>query len=178
MKKILVFFFILIFFTACEKKEQPTTTTKSSNQTTQKESLHTTYELREQNRTIKIMFSNNTFKIEGTKKVALLLFFTSWCPGCKAEMEELQKLHNKYGQKIDIIALQLDQNKSSAPFFISHNININNKIADRVYPLLHLPASKPIPVMILLQDGRYVIHYVGATPIEMVEMDIKKALGE
>ena len=171
-------FFILIFFTACEKEQRPTSTTKSSNQTTQKESPVRTYELTDQNRTIKITFGNNTFKIDGTKRVVLLLFFTSWCPGCKAEMEELQKLYDKYGQKIDIVALQLDQNTSSTPFFISHNIKINNQIADRVYPLLHLPASKPIPVMILLQDGRYVIHYVGATPIEMVEMDIKKALGE
>ena len=173
MKKFLLLFIILIFFTACEKKQQQTTHTPTTQ--VQKKIA---YDLMDQNKTIKVTFGDSSFQVDGVKRVSLLLFFASWCPGCRAEMEELDKLHKRYGQKIDIIALQLDDNKTQAPYFISHNIKINNQIADRVYTLLHLPASKPIPVMVLLKDGRYVIHYVGATPIEMVEMDLKKVLGE
>ena len=37
--------------------------------------------------------------------------------------------------------------------------------------------SYPIPLLVLLKDGEYYRHYVGAVPEEMIESDLLDALG-
>ena len=136
------------------------------------------YLLQDQNRTVEVTIDKDSIEINGTKKTVLVIFFTSWCPSCKAELQELRTIYPKYKEKLDIIGLQLDDKPVEAPFFISRNINANEAIAKAVYAKLHAPASMPIPLSLLLHNNEYVIHYVGAVPLEMIEIDIKKVLGE
>jgi hypothetical protein len=55
----------------------------------------------------------------------------------------------------------------------------NQKVAQTIASTLPgLEADFPIPLMAMYKDGVLVNFYVGATPEEMIESDIKKALGK
>jgi len=173
--KIALFLFILIFFTACEKtqKHENRAVEQPTKKTEKPERTH--FLLSDKNRTIELDLSGQNLSLKGTKDLVLVLFFTSWCPSCQAEMVEMEKLVKTYPD-LDIVGLQLDSEKRvEKSFFISHNIKTNEAIAKKVYSLIHAPASMPIPVTVLLKRNEYVIHYIGAVPIEMLEIDIKKA---
>jgi thiol-disulfide isomerase/thioredoxin len=163
-----IFFIFFLFFAACDKSEQ---------NPAPKITHYTLKGAGGQTRTITV--SPKNISIQGSdKKVTLMLFFSSTCPACQAELEELKKLYKKYGDRIDIIALQLGGEPVEMPFFVSHDIRKNHEIAKRAYPILQAPASMPIPLLVVLKDNKYLIHYIGAAPLEMLQIDIKKALGE
>ena len=170
-----LFLFILIFLTACEKtKTYKNQAVEQIAKKTEKPK-RTHFLLSDKNRTIELDFSGQNLSLKGTKDLVLVLFFTSWCPSCQAEMVEMEKLVKKYPD-LDIIGLQLDSEKKvEKGFFISHDIQTNEAIAKKIYSLIHAPASMPIPVTVLLKRNEYVIHYIGAVPVEMLEIDIKKA---
>ncbi len=87
---------------------------------------------------------------------------------------------------MDIIGIVLEPNaditsfrkKEDIPFLILNDYAMNEKFAKKVYDMVHAPASMPIPMSLLLKNGKYVIHYIGTAPSEMMEIDIQKALGE
>jgi len=177
--KIVLAILVGILFTACEK-ERPASTQPMQQQPAKpiQKPKKERIVLQDGNKTVTFTLDEKSVDVESDKEVVLLLFFTSWCPACKAEMEEFEKLHERYGDKIDIVALQLDDHPVKAPFFVSHDTKANQKIAKKVYSMLHIYGKMPVPVSLLLKKNRYVIHYVGAVPIEMVETDIKNTLGE
>ena len=46
-------------------------------------------------------------------KVTFITFWASWCPPCRMELPELQKLYNKYkGKGFQIIGINLDRDSS------------------------------------------------------------------
>lgn len=50
-------------------------------------------------------------KYKGTKPV-YLVFWATWCPNCKEEIPRLKELHKKYGDKIEILAINVGMNDS------------------------------------------------------------------
>jgi len=49
----------------------------------------------------------------------LINLWATWCPPCKEEMPSLELLHQKYGDKLDIVALSVDDNLAAVNEFIS-----------------------------------------------------------
>jgi len=48
-----------------------------------------------------------------SKKVTFITFWASWCPPCRMELPELQKLYNKYkGKGFQVIGINLDRDSS------------------------------------------------------------------
>lgn len=120
-------------------------------------------------------------------KVVLLNFFATWCPPCKAEIPHLNNLKNKYKNEFEVVALAMgEKNGKLTPkeklddFINEYKINYvvtnseeNFKIADI------LGGVQIIPTMYLFDTkGKIVQKYVGIVPEEMMESDIKKALGK
>lgn len=60
-------------------------------------------------------------------KFIVLNFWASWCPPCKAEMPDLQKLHNEFEENDDYVLLSVNltdgqrETKAKADKFISEN---------------------------------------------------------
>lgn len=51
----------------------------------------------------------------------LVNFWASWCPPCREEMPDLQKLHANNGDQIVILALNIGESSSTAADFMEKN---------------------------------------------------------
>jgi cytochrome c-type biogenesis protein len=47
-------------------------------------------------------------------KVVVLDMMATWCPGCRKAMSELKKVHDKYGDSIEMISVDIDLTESAA----------------------------------------------------------------
>jgi len=132
--------------------------------------------------TIEVTKKGWVFK-EYPNKVVLLNFFATWCPPCKAEIPHLNNLSKKYKDDFVVIAILVEKDKE--------NSEINNFIKnhDIQYPVTNSPANfnlagavggvSSIPAMFMFnKDGLVVKDYVGAVQEEILDSDIKKALGK
>ncbi|DAB36419.1 MULTISPECIES: TlpA disulfide reductase family protein [Sulfurospirillum] len=122
------------------------------------------------------------FRFSGYEdKVVLVNFFATWCPPCKAEIPHLNNLQDKYKDRLVILSVLLEENKSQEELnsFIQYNA-INYVIVNGIENFKFAQSVggvKNIPLMFLYdKNGKYSTHYVGAIPEEMIEADIKKVL--
>ncbi len=190
MKEIVVFMIILSLFSGCEKaKDRPKQTHPATHTqaSISKPISPPVFTFQDINGTkVQMRLDEKTLQISDNPKVAILLFLTSWCPSCKAQIPELQEIKKQFGQKVRIYAFLLDRPQDpktfkfqeGIDFFLSTSYKENERFAKLAYERVHAPANMPIPLMIVLKDGKYFIHYIGATPLEILRIDIEKALGE
>lgn len=185
MKFKIVFFLAIlsiIFFSGCDSKESQNENNDSSKQEKKVEIeqrksfiLQTT-----DNKTIEAKITDEGLNFSGYEnKVILLNFFATWCPPCKAEIPHLNSLKDKYKDKIEILAILLEENKDNAELdkFIKEN-NIKYPISNTTenYMLADgIGGVKSIPTMFLYsKSGKLLEKYVGIVPEEMLESDIEK----
>ena len=120
-------------------------------------------------------------------KIILLNFFATWCSPCRAEIPTLNNLKEKYSNDFEIIAVSMAQRDGTLTTnealneFISHykinfpvvNSDVNFALAKEVGDIQN------VPTMVLFdKDGKIIQTYEGVVPQEMLETDIKKALGK
>ena len=133
--------------------------------------------------------SGPNFSVKGQKgKVIMFDIFATWCPPCRAEAPNLSDLQKKYKNVLLVIGVTIEDqisNKDLEAFKTKYGADyaiVNSKENERLYRAI-ASATKvgqrfPIPFMVMYKDGQYLTHYVGQTPEEMIESDIKKALGK
>ena len=120
--------------------------------------------------------------------LVLLNFFATWCPPCQGELHDLDQLQRKYADKLFVVGILVnDEHNSSkvrdfmqkqgAHYFISH-VPDNGRLASRIVKRLGIPENYPIPLTVLYKNGKLYRHYEGAMPIEMMENEIRGALGQ
>ncbi|WP_044418267.1 TlpA family protein disulfide reductase [Halarcobacter anaerophilus] len=120
-------------------------------------------------------------------KVVLLNFFATWCPPCRAEIPHLNNLQKKYKDSFEVIALNMgEQTGGQTPkekideFIHEHSISYNVSNEETNFKISDMIGNiKVIPTMFLYDTkGKLVQKYVGIVPEEMMETDIKRALGK
>ena len=204
--KLLLLAAVLFSLTACDEKKteavketsKPSIPVKESNVTlpqkkdsnlseTVKIHTFTLSDINDDNRTIAIV--NKHIEIEGvSEKIIVLNFFASWCPPCKGQLPYLADLQKKYKGKLFIAGLLLNDSSKKEilqKFLTDHAVNYyvsaakqNNDIMALVKKRLQLEEGFPLPLTMLFKDGHYYSHYIGAVPVEMLEHDIKNAMGK
>jgi thiol-disulfide isomerase/thioredoxin len=140
------------------------------------------------NQKITVVFENQKIKFKNyPNKIILLDFFGKRCPPCLAEIPHLVNLQNKYKDQFQILAIQVQERMDvfeRANFIKSKNINYTLVDDDQagyfisfVQQITNWPGSIPFMLM-FTPEGEVVQFYRGMVPEEMIEGDIKKALGE
>ncbi|BAF70165.1 TlpA family protein disulfide reductase [Nitratiruptor sp. SB155-2] len=186
MQKLLLPLLILMLLTGCTKKEEKQKkVSQPIEKAVKKETppVYTFHDTNDKTRVVKIV--DDKFIIPNGKNIEIFIFFATWCPSCKAEIPELNELYKTFKTRIDIVALPLDGKNLDTfiqtynmKYFVSRTIDKNLQFAKKVYAMLQAGANMPIPLTLVLQNGKYYIHYIGAVPYEVLNSDIKKALGE
>ncbi len=136
-----------------------------------------------------VLKEGNNFALEGHKdKVVLYDIFATWCPPCRAAAPALSNLQKRYAKDVLFLGVTIEDDKSNddilafkkeygADYTIVNskdNIALSRAIASSI----KVGQRFPIPLMVMYKNGNYITHYVGAIPEEMIESDIKKALGK
>lgn len=121
-----------------------------------------------------VKFSNQN------NRVVLLNFFATWCPPCKAEIPHLNSLQEKYRDDLLILSVALEdkdvETLLSFKEFYNINYTITHGMANFKFSEL-LGGVQTIPYMVLYdKDGKYLKHYNGIVPEEMLEADISRQL--
>jgi thiol-disulfide isomerase/thioredoxin len=128
------------------------------------------------------------FKLEGADgKVVIFDIFATWCPPCRGAATHLSSLQKKYKNKIKIIGIHIESdipNSKLQDFRKKYKANYtlvnsteNRRLADTIVEELKLGDRYPIPIMALYKDGKYINHFIGSIEEELVESEIKSALG-
>lgn len=182
-------FFFMVLLSGCGEKEN---TQETSNQTSSSSSSASTNEdLQAKGITLEDIEGNsilvdtskqNNFKFQGYEnRVVMINFFATWCPPCKAEIPHLNKLQEKYKDRLKIISVLMEENKSNDEimnFANEHQVQYTITNSKANYALAKkVGGVKSIPFTLLYdKDGDYAQHYMGAVPEEMMDADIQKLL--
>ncbi len=133
--------------------------------------------------------SGLNFTVQGhEEKIIMFDIFATWCPPCRAEAPNLAHLQKKYRNELLILGVTIEDNIPNEKIeyfkeeYGADYVIVNSKENELLYRAI-ASATKvgqrfPIPLMVMYKDGQYITHYVGQTPEEMIESDIKKALGK
>jgi len=113
------------------------------------------------------------------KKILMITLFSTWCPPCKGQLPYLAEIHQKHAKEISSIGFvindnieQLDLRAFLAKARLRFPISRDGKTAKVIAQSIGLPENYPLPLTILYKNGKYLIHYEGAVPPEMIEHDI------
>ena len=146
------------------------------------------YELKDlQNHSFHVEKVGNDFVVDGLEdKVVIFDIFATWCPPCRASAPNVSALQEKYKDKIKVIGLLIEEDKDNAyvqqfvdkygAHYSISNTKDNQRLARAIAGATGVGQGFPIPLMVMYYKGKYINHYVGAIPEEMVESDIKLAL--
>ena len=129
------------------------------------------------------------FVLEGAEgKVLLLDIFATWCPPCKAAAAHLSSLQEKYKDDLVVIGVTIEEDitnikleefkKDNSASYTIVNSDANRRLVNEVATSLELGNRFPIPIFALYKDGKLINHYVGAIEEELIESDIKRAVGK
>lgn len=101
-------------------------------------------------------------------KKVFLNFWATWCPPCKAEMPEMEKLYQETKDSdLVILAVNLDEDKDTVQKFINSNkynfpvlLDTGNIVASQ-YEVVSIPTS-----FFIDKEGNIVDKHIGAMTIE------------
>lgn len=131
----------------------------------------------------------NDFALTEAKgRVVIYDIFATWCPPCRAEAPHLASLQKKFPNKLLVIGVNIDGDKTNDELnafkvrygadYTVVNSQDNQPLASTIASVVGEGPRFGIPLMAMYKDGHYITHYSGLVPEEMIESDIKKALGQ
>ena len=174
---------LALLFNGCSKKED--TTQDANAMVASNEYVLTALDKKQ----YVVHKTDNGFSLDGAKgKVVILDIFATWCPPCQAGATHLSSLQKKYPNELKVIGVTIEdmvENAKLQTFRTQHNATYtlvnsseNRRLVDAVATSLKLGQRFPIPIVAMYKDGKLVNYFVGAVEEELIESDIKKALGK
>jgi hypothetical protein len=114
--------------------------------------------------------------------ILLLHFFSTRANLCRAMLPYLSDLQRKRSQKVFVLGITVPESVNTAllrdfmrrndtSFFVSNSAN-NKALGETIASMLKLGSNYPLPLTILFDHGKYITHYEGITPIEMIRNDL------
>jgi cytochrome c biogenesis protein CcmG, thiol:disulfide interchange protein DsbE len=121
---------------------------------------------------------NVNFPDDFNNKVVLISFWADWCSSCKKELRDFEVIYQKYrGQGLEVLALNIDQDKQTAMAFIDE-LNLSYEIllddggdVARRYATTSLPSA-----LIVDREGKLHTRLLGEAPAQVFEQIITSLL--
>ena len=111
--------------------------------------------------------------------VVLLNFWATWCPPCRLEIPELEKLQSRYPKQLQVIGVSLDDESPQqvAQFVRQAGINYSivmgsSEITKEYGGVPALPTN-----FIISPDGKVVQKHVGLYPLGVYDTEVRALLG-
>jgi thiol-disulfide isomerase/thioredoxin len=116
---------------------------------------------------------------EYSEKPILVVFWASWCPPCKSEMVELEKIYQRYkGSGLEIVAISLDKDRQTAVEFmkelppVSFPVAMSNDRHNEIFgPLLWPPR-----MFLIGRDGRLIGSHWGVMNPKALDAFVRAAI--
>ncbi len=120
--------------------------------------------------------------------IKVLFFFATWCDPCLAILPHLQNIQRQFGEEISIYGIVIDDLVGEVENF-QQAIEVFIQENEFHLPLAYqdnrkefftaLGGIEGIPLVVLFDaEGKYIIHYLGAIPEEMMEFDLTQNLAK
>ena len=111
------------------------------------------------------------------KKVVLIDFMATWCSSCKEEMKHLKEIYEKYGNKIEMISIDIDRTESEEDlrnFMEEYNAKWRAALdTDNVKEKYGI--TDIVRVVIVDKEGYITYSHVGVSTAETLSDEIEKA---
>jgi len=125
--------------------------------------------------TLKDLNGNKVSLSDFKGKNVYLNFFATWCPPCKAEMPDIEKVYQKYKDKdFVVLAVDLGEDKDTVKSFIEKNkynfkvvLDSNQSVAEK-YDITAIPVS-----VFIDKTGNVIAKKVGAMSSGEMELYVK-----
>ncbi len=110
-------------------------------------------------------------------KPLFLNFWASWCPPCVGEMPHIQKMYEKYGDRINIAAVSIDDNEGDAIAYIKEaGLSLPTYYGDvqkigKAYQIEAIPLS-----LIVSPSGEIIAEQLGGMSESEMDSFIQSAL--
>ncbi len=108
-------------------------------------------------------------------KKVYLNFWASWCPPCRLEMSDIQKVYEKYQDKdLVVLTVNLGEDKNTVENFIHRNnysfrvLLDSDQSAAQAYDITSIPVSYFID-----SEGNVMSERIGAMTLEQMESNIE-----
>jgi len=183
-----IFYLLIIaslsLWTGCSDKDSNNAETEEQNQTNvlpRSPSRFTITDIDKRSTTVSI--DQHRLAVAKIRQpIVMINLFAPWSPPSCGMIPYLDALQKKYPKELFVISIVVnstmtDQDlrefmkKQNASYFISNGRD-NDALGLRLAHFLKLKNNYPIPLTILFKNGEYNRHYIGATPIEMINADI------
>ncbi|MGB2705255.1 MAG: TlpA disulfide reductase family protein [Candidatus Omnitrophota bacterium] len=111
-------------------------------------------------------------------KVIILNFFATWCPPCRVEMPDFNRIQKKYAKDVKVIAVNVGRESAQKlrGFARSNNLEFSIVMDDGAVARLYGPIPG-IPVTVIIDRNFNIARrYVGLRPKEVFVKDIEELL--
>ncbi|HEV3254884.1 MAG TPA: TlpA disulfide reductase family protein [Candidatus Acidoferrales bacterium] len=112
-------------------------------------------------------------------KVALVVFWATWCPPCREEIPDLIALQKQYGDRLQVIGISVDDGTPEEVKAFAVKTGINYPIVMATRNIITEYGGVPaLPTMFVINpDERVVQKHVGLFPPEVFDTEIRALLG-
>lgn len=120
--------------------------------------------------------NGNTVSLKDFRgKKVYLNFWASWCPPCRREMPDIQKVYEKYQDKdLVVLTVNLGEDKNTVENFINRNNYSFRVLLDPYQSVAQAYDITSIPVSYFIdREGNIVSKRIGAMTLEQMESNIE-----
>lgn len=107
----------------------------------------------------------------------VLNFFASWCVSCQAEMPRFEALHQRLGDRVAFVGLNLQDSVADGEAVIARTGITYDTGRDPTGAIFQAFEGSSMPTTVLIDTkGRIVSHFYGEVSAEELEAEIRRVL--